>query len=76
MFMEKIQQKIEILNGKPVIRGTRIPVDLILELLANGLTVKEITREYPELTEEDIRAALEFSSKLIRMEVIEIVSSR
>ena len=72
--MHEITENIEILGGKPVIKGTRIPVDLIIELLANGMGIEEILKEYPELSEEDIRSALAFSSKLIRMEVIELVS--
>jgi len=48
----------DILVGKPVIRGTRIPVHLIIELLANGMTTKQILKEYPQLKEQDIKAAL------------------
>ena len=47
----------KILGGKPVIRGTRIPVYLIVELVANGLSIKDILKEYPELSEEDVKAA-------------------
>ena len=48
-----------IMAGKPIIRGTRIPVDLIVRLVAQGTGVKEILEDYPQLKEEDIRAALE-----------------
>lgn len=58
-----------ILAGKPVIKGTRIPVHLIIELLANGLTSQQILREYPELKQEDIKAALLYASKLIEREI-------
>jgi uncharacterized protein (DUF433 family) len=44
--------------GKPCIRGTRIWVSLLLDLLADGLTMGEILAEYPQLTREDIRAAV------------------
>ena len=55
--------------GKPVIKGTRIPVYLIIELLANGLTPQQILKEYPELKQEDIKAALLYASKLLEREI-------
>ena len=51
----------KILLGKPVIRGTRIPVYLILNLLAGNKTIKEILKEYPELTEQGVRTAINYS---------------
>jgi len=60
----------EILGGKPTIKGTRIPVYLILELLASGMSVNIIIKEYPELTREDVHAALEYASKLLKRETI------
>jgi uncharacterized protein (DUF433 family) len=51
-----------ILSGKPVIRGTRIPVELIVRKLSEGATVSEILDDYPRLTEEDVRAALGFAA--------------
>lgn len=55
--MNRIEVNPEILLGKPVIAGTRIPVYLILNLLASGYTVKRIIEAYPSLTREDIAAA-------------------
>jgi len=46
----------KVMVGKPVIRGTRIPVYLILELLASGMTEKELLQEYPALSSADIKA--------------------
>ncbi len=70
--MEEVMDRIvidhEILAGKPVIKGTRIPVYLIIELLGNGLTEKEVLRQYPTLKEEDIKAALLYASKCIENE--------
>jgi uncharacterized protein (DUF433 family) len=51
-------------NGKPVIRGTRVPVSIIVGSLAGGMTFEEIEREY-DLIPADIRAALKFASELV-----------
>ncbi len=67
---ERIVVDPRVLRGKAVIKGTRIPVYLILELLAAGMGVEDILKEYPELKEEDIRAALEYASKLLKNEVV------
>lgn len=71
--MEQIAERIvidpDILVGKPVIKGTRIPVYLIVEFLANGMTEKEILSEYSELTKSDIKAALLYASKCVEREV-------
>ncbi len=67
--MERIEVNPKKLGGKPVIRGTRIPVALIVRLVAEGLTPEEILREYPELTLEDVRAALRYAAELAGAEV-------
>ena len=67
---ERIVVDPRVLRGKAVIKGTRIPVYLILELLAAGMSVEDVLKEYPELKEEDIRAALEYASKLLKNEVV------
>ncbi|MHC1610901.1 MAG: DUF433 domain-containing protein [Candidatus Methanospirareceae archaeon] len=59
-----------IMVGKPVIKGTRIPVDAILRRIAERMTVEEILEDYPNLTKEDIRAALEYSADVISGEDI------
>ncbi len=59
-----------VLRGKPVIKGTRIPVYLIVELLASGMSEEEVMREYPDLDRNDIRAALEYASKVLRQEEV------
>jgi uncharacterized protein (DUF433 family) len=53
-----------VMDGLPVIRGTRVPVYLILELLESGQTISEILREYSWLTESQVRAAIRFGSLL------------
>jgi len=59
-----------VLGGKPVIKGTRIPVYLILDLIAAGKTIGDILKEYPTLTEEDVVAAIEYASNLLKREEI------
>ena len=54
----------DVLAGKPVVRGTRLAVEFILELLAAGQSEAEILNEYPGLTTEDIMASLAYSSYL------------
>ena len=65
-FRERIVVDPEILAGKPVIRGTRIAVELILELLAAGQTSEQIVANYPGLTSDDILACLDYASYLAR----------
>jgi uncharacterized protein (DUF433 family) len=54
-----------VMVGKPVIRGTRIPVELIVRMLADGVPEDEILREYPRLEPEDIRAALHYAARVV-----------
>ena len=49
-------------HGEPCVKGTRIPVSIILGSLADGMTVDEILHAYPQLTEEDVRAALAYAA--------------
>jgi uncharacterized protein (DUF433 family) len=58
-----------VLVGKPVIKGTRIPVYLVVEFVANGMTEAEILGEYPELEKNDVKAALLYASKCVAREV-------
>jgi uncharacterized protein (DUF433 family) len=59
-----------VMMGKPVIRGTRITVELILEKLAAGESIEQILDAYPRLTEEAIRAALSFAADALRSSVV------
>jgi uncharacterized protein (DUF433 family) len=68
-LLDRITVDPDVLVGKPVIRGTRVPVYLIVELVANGMTSEEILKEYQRLKEEDIKAALIYASKLVESEV-------
>ena len=64
-FIDRIEINPRILGGKPIIKDTRIPVYIILEMLRDGLTFKEIIDEYPRLKEEDIKAVLDYSLYLV-----------
>ena len=61
-----IVQDPKILGGKPVIRGTRMSVEVILEFLAGGMEIKDILKEYPFLEKAQIEAALDFAAKIVR----------
>jgi uncharacterized protein (DUF433 family) len=65
---ERIEVNPRILGGKPVIRGTRVPVYLILELLSAGYDFKRILRSYPTLKEKDIKAAVEYATTILKNE--------
>ncbi|MBU2635062.1 DUF433 domain-containing protein [Patescibacteria group bacterium] len=62
----RIETNPRIMMGKPIIKGTRIPVYVILNLLAEGYKPEEIIREYPDLTRRDILAAIEYAAKLTK----------
>ena len=59
----------DLLAGKPCIRGTRLSVQLVLELLAGGATPQEVLTAYPELTREGLAAALEYAAEVMGSEV-------
>jgi len=69
-LLERISVDPQICHGKPCIKGTRIPVFAILDALAAGMTDQEIIKEYPPVTEEDIRAALLYASLVTRQEEV------
>jgi uncharacterized protein (DUF433 family) len=60
-LLERITLNPAVLVGKPVIKGTRLSVELILNLLAHGHDVEEILEEYPGITEDDVRACVLFA---------------
>jgi len=71
-LLDRISVDPNVCFGKPCIRGTRIWVSLILDLLASGMTMKEIVEEYPQLTEEDIRAAIAYGAEMSRERYVEV----
>ena len=73
-MLERITFNPNILGGKPIIKGTRISVQFILELLGAGMSIDEILAEYPHLQREDILAALDYAAKTIANEEIIVPS--
>jgi len=65
-LLERIAIDPKVMVGKPVIRGTRLTVEYILELLAHGTAMDEILEEYPGLVKDDIYACLLFASKTLQ----------
>lgn len=63
VLRERITLNPKVMAGKPVIKGTRLTVELILNLLAHGATTNEVLEEYDGLTNEDIRACLLFAGE-------------
>lgn len=70
-MFERISVDPKICHGKPVIRGTRIMVWQILDLLEDGLTFDEIITDYfPHLTKDDIKACIEYANRLVKNEEV------
>jgi len=69
-WKKRITLNPEVLAGKPVIKGTRISVEFLLELLANGWTEEEILGNYPQLEREDIQSALGYATDILKDEVV------
>ena len=67
--LERITVNPKILGGKPIIRGTRLSVQFVLELLASGATEEEILKDYPHLQPEDIRACLGYAAQVTENEI-------
>ncbi len=69
----RITHNPKIFGGKPIIKGTRISVEFVLELLASGMTVEDILKEYPQLTKRDILAVLDYAVLIIKREELVLV---
>lgn len=67
---ERVEMNPNVMLGKPVIRGTRIPVELILRKLGEGATEEDLLDAYPRLTREDIRATMTFAAAYLADEEI------
>lgn len=60
--LDRITADASICHGKPVVRGLRYPIQMLLELMASGMSVEQVLGDYPELEREDLLAALEFAA--------------
>jgi uncharacterized protein (DUF433 family) len=67
--MSRITANPKILGGKPVIKGTRISVEFILELLASDVSESEILQDYPHLSKEDISACLRYAANSLKNDI-------
>ncbi len=67
-YREKITSDPNIMMGKPIIKGTRITVELILRKLSEDMTIEELLKAYPHLSKEDILAVISYSADVISME--------
>jgi len=68
-MVERITANPNILGGKPIIRGTRISVEFILDLLASQVSEEGILEDYPHLTKEDIHACLRYAARSCKNEI-------
>lgn len=71
--LQRITADPEIFSGKPIIRGMRISVELILSLLAQGETIEDILGDYPDLEPEDIRACVAYAHAVIARDSLDAV---
>ena len=67
-LLERITIDPKVMVGKPIIRGTRIPVGLILKMLGQGISIEEVLREYPRLEKVDVEAAITYAARVIEHE--------
>jgi uncharacterized protein (DUF433 family) len=72
----RIEMNVGVMQGKPVIRGTRIPVELLLRKLAEGATIEDLLDAYPRLVVDDIRAALAYAADTIAHETVLTLNSQ
>jgi uncharacterized protein (DUF433 family) len=70
MRTELIESNPAVMMGKPVVKGTRITVEMILEKLGAGETVEQLLEDHPRLTREAVRAALAFAARSLKADVV------
>ena len=73
---ERIEINPKVLVGKPVIRGTRLAVEFVVELLANGWSEQQIIENYTGITHEDISACLHYATEMLKSERVYLTSAK
>jgi uncharacterized protein (DUF433 family) len=74
-LLNRITINQDICHGKPTIRGLRYPVENMLELLASGMSIEELVKDYPDLQKEDFLACIEYAAKLTQVKGIYRIAS-
>jgi uncharacterized protein (DUF433 family) len=67
-WRDRIELDPEVLVGKPVVRGTRLAVEFVLDMIASGVSEQEILSSYPRLTHEDILACVAYATEVLKSE--------
>ena len=67
--MDRITVNSKILGGKPIIKGTRISVEHVINLLASNVTEREILEDYPHITHDDVQACLKYAAQSLKNEI-------
>ncbi len=67
-WQDHIETNPEVLTGKPVVRGTRIPVELVIDLLGQGWEIDALLEQYPAFQHADVRACLQYASERLKSE--------
>lgn len=73
-LLQRISADPSVCFGKPCVKGTRIWVSLILDLLAGGMSVEEVLAEYPQLQEADVRASMAYGAEMSRERCVEVAA--
>jgi len=69
-WQERITVDPKVLTGKPIIKGTRMAVEFVIDLLARGWSTEQVLQEYDHITADDIRACLAYASEMLRTEKV------
>jgi uncharacterized protein (DUF433 family) len=74
-WQERITVDPKVLAGKPIVRGTRISVEFVVDLLGRGWTIEQLLHEYDHLTQQDVQACLAYASEVLKSERVYLVSA-